>query len=91
MRRVTFYTRAGCHLCDQAREVLNRARRRVAFRLDVIDIDAAHPAVRSRYTDDVPVIAIDGQDLFRWSVDEAALMARLTSPSSTPPASPEMP
>ena len=91
MRSVTFYTRSRCHLCDQARKVLSRARRRVAFQLDVVDIDAADAAVRSRYTDDVPVIAIDGQDLFRWSVDEAALIARLTSPSSTPPASPETP
>jgi hypothetical protein len=58
---------------------------------EIVDIDAGDPALRARYTDDVPVIAIDGQDLFRWSVDEDALVERLISPSNTPPASRETP
>lgn len=76
MKVVTLYTRAGCHLCEQARAVVERARRRVAFELRVIDIDG-ETDLKSRYNEDVPVIAVDGRDLFRWSVDEEALVARL--------------
>ena len=78
MKVVTLYTRAGCHLCEQARAVVERARRRVAFELCVIDIDG-ETELKSRYSEDVPVIAVDGRDLFRWSVDEEALVARLRS------------
>ena len=78
MKVVTLYTRAGCHLCEQARAVINKARRRVAFDLQVLDIDA-DAELKSRYNDDVPVIAIDGRDLFRWSVDEEALVSRLNT------------
>jgi glutaredoxin len=76
MRQVTLYTRMGCHLCEQAREVIERARRRVDFELQVLDIDDDE-ALRARYHQDVPVVAIDGRDLFWWKVDEDALVSRL--------------
>ena len=76
MRTVTLYTRQGCHLCEEAHAVLERAQRRVEFDLRVVDIDG-DAAVRSRYDHHVPVIAIDGHDLFGGSVDEDALVARL--------------
>ena len=78
MKVVTLYTRAGCHLCEQARAVIDKARRRVVFDLQILDIDA-DAELKSRYNDDVPVIAIDGRDLFRWSVDEEALVSRLNT------------
>ena len=58
--RVTLYTRAGCCLCDEAKHVLNSARRRAGFELEEIDIDA-DPELRRQYNDEVPVIAIDGR------------------------------
>jgi glutaredoxin len=76
MRTVTLYTRQGCHLCEDAHAVLDRAHRRVAFTLRVVDIDT-DAALRSRYDHHVPVIAIDGHHLFGGSVDEDALVARL--------------
>ena len=39
---VTLYTRAGCCLCDDAKQVLAAARARVAFDYEEIDIDR-HP------------------------------------------------
>jgi glutaredoxin len=76
MPRVILYTRNGCHLCAQARKVIERARQRVEFELAVVDIDI-DAALRSRYNDDIPVIALEGRDLFRWSVDEDALVDRV--------------
>ena len=74
--RVTLYTRAGCHLCDQALDSLTRLRGDVEFDLDVRDVDAAEP-LRSRYGERVPVIAIEGQEAFWGNIDETALRARL--------------
>src|SRR5262249_6687651 len=48
MHRVTLYTRAGCHLCDEAKKVLDAARGRVEFTLEILDIDA-DPELRRLY------------------------------------------
>jgi glutaredoxin len=65
---VTVYTRSGCHLCDEARQVLQR----YGLTPQLIDIDA-DPALREEYTDCVPVVAIDGQVRFRGKVNEVLL------------------
>jgi glutaredoxin len=68
---VVLYTRAGCHLCDDARDVLEQ------YGLDVrsVDIDA-DAAVRERFNECVPVVEIDGKIRFRGRVD-AVLLRRL--------------
>jgi glutaredoxin len=65
MHRVTLYTRVGCHLCDEAKKVLDSARRRAPFDLEVLDIDA-DPELRRLYNEEVPVIAIDGVKAFKY-------------------------
>ena len=71
MPTVTLYTRAGCHLCEDAKAVLDAARCKADFRLEVKDIDG-DPELRRLYTDEVPVIAIDGKKAFKYrlTVDE---------------------
>ena len=66
--RVTLYTRAGCHLCDQAKLVLEQARRHAEFAFEEFDIDA-DPELRRLYNDEVPVIAIGGVKAFKYKVD----------------------
>ena len=39
MITLTLYSRPGCHLCDEARAVLERARGRAAFEIDEINIE----------------------------------------------------
>jgi len=56
---VTLYTRRGCHLCDQAKQVIDSARRRSAFEYNEFDIDS-DPKLRQMYDEEVPVITIDG-------------------------------
>jgi glutaredoxin len=73
---VTLYTRPGCHLCDDARAALVRVQRQHPFTLTEIDIesdDALHRALLER----IPVVELDGEHLFDYFVDEAALAARL--------------
>jgi 4a-hydroxytetrahydrobiopterin dehydratase len=73
---ITFYTRRGCQLCDDAKRVVDRIARRTGTTVTTIDIDA-DPELQRRYNDDVPVIAIDGHDAFRHRVTEAELLSGL--------------
>jgi hypothetical protein len=75
VRRVTLYGRPGCHLCDEARESLWRVQTRVPFTLEEVDI-TTDDRLHARYLERIPVISLDGEDLFDYEVDEDAL-ARL--------------
>ena len=69
---VILYSRPGCHLCEEARAMLERAG--VAF--EELDIESDDDLFR-RYLERIPVIAIDGEEAFELVVDERALRARL--------------
>ena len=72
MRRVTLYGRPGCHLCDDARAILDR----VGEPYDEVNIEDDDDLHR-RYLERIPVVAVDGDELFDFFVDEGALRARL--------------
>ena len=72
MRTVTLYGRPGCHLCDDARAALHRVRAAHPFRLEEVDIET-DDALLKRYLERIPVIALDGEELFDFFVDEEAL------------------
>jgi glutaredoxin len=76
--KVTLYTRAGCCLCDQAKQVLADARARVAFECEEIDIDR-HTEWLALYNDEVPVIAIDGRKAFKYRVGMDELLKKLAA------------
>jgi glutaredoxin len=76
MSTVTLYGRPGCHLCDDARTALMNVRARVAFDLDEVDI-TRDDALHARYLERIPVIALDGEELFDFEVDEDALERRI--------------
>ncbi len=76
MTRVVLYARPGCHLCDDARAMLERARASFAFDLLERDIEADDALLR-RYLERIPVIEVDGEEAFELLVDEAELRRRL--------------
>ncbi|MBI2245859.1 MAG: glutaredoxin family protein, partial [Nocardioides sp.] len=51
--RVTLYTRPGCHLCDVAREVVERVCAELGEAYAEVHIDD-DPELRERFTDEVP-------------------------------------
>lgn len=69
---VTLYSRRNCHLCDVAREVL----RSVGISPRIVDIDS-DPELQRKYTNDVPVIVVDGREASRHRVDVEALRRML--------------
>jgi len=73
---VTLYTRAGCHLCDDAKRVILAARSRVDFDYEELDIDA-DPELLRLYNEEVPVIAIDRRKAFKYRVDMNDFLKRL--------------
>jgi glutaredoxin len=78
VRTVTLYSAPGCHLCDDARAALRRVRGRIPFELHERDI-TADAAVHRAYLERIPVVELDGEELFEYFVDEPELAARLGS------------
>lgn len=76
MSTVVLYARAGCCLCDEAREVLERVHARRPFVLREFDIESDERVHRA-YLERIPVVTIDGVEAFEFFVDEAELERRL--------------
>nr|WP_323132441.1 glutaredoxin family protein [Kineococcus indalonis] len=57
--RVVLVSRAGCHLCDEGREVVRRVAEATGTAWAEVDVDADPEAVR-RWSDRVPVVLVDG-------------------------------
>ena len=76
MRTVVLYGREGCCLCDDAREVLERVRHARQFSLQVRDIDS-DDGLLAAYLERIPVVTIDGEEVFDLFVDESELKRRL--------------
>lgn len=75
---VTVYSRPDCHLCADAMATLRLLQRELGFELTELDIDGDE-ALQRAYFERVPVIALDGEELFDFFVDEGALRERLES------------
>ena len=68
---LTFYTRRGCHLCDEAFETLGQFGDELP-EAKIVDIDV-HPELFEKFDTCVPVVEIDGRVRFRGKVDPALL------------------
>ncbi len=74
--RVTFYSRVGCHLCDDARAVVARVCADLGESFVEVDVDS-DPALEDRFGEEVPVTFVDGRQHDFWRVDEGRLRAAL--------------
>jgi glutaredoxin len=70
---IRFFHAQGCHLCDRARDVLDR----VGVPYESIDI-TGDEALEARYREWLPVVEIDGARSFVYYVDEAALRRKVS-------------
>ena len=80
--RVRLLTRDGCHLCAEARTVVEAVCAETGDAYEEVDLDQAaqaDPALLRRYTDEVPVTFVDGRQHDYWRVDPARLRAALTA------------
>ena len=65
---VTLYTRAGCQLCDEAKEQMAPLLREYGATLREVDVDA-DPVLHERYTNDVPVIFLGSRKVAKHHLD----------------------
>jgi glutaredoxin len=75
---ITVYSRPDCHLCAEAMATLRRLQGELGFALQERDIDGDE-ALQRAYFERIPVIALDGEELFDYFVDENVLRERLES------------
>jgi len=71
LKRVTLFTKPGCHLCETVETNLLAVKSRVAFDLDVVNI-MVDPVMAAQYGFDIPVVAVDGSIYSRHFLNEVA-------------------
>lgn len=75
--RVTLYSRPGCHLCDDARAVIEKVCADLGTSYTEVDIDQ-DPALQHKYGEEIPVTFVDGRQHDFWRVDETRLRTALS-------------
>jgi glutaredoxin len=76
MAVLTMYGKPGCHLCEEAREVVRAASAGRDVELVEVDI-TLDPVVEREYRERIPVLELDGEELFELFFDQNALEQRL--------------
>jgi glutaredoxin len=74
---VELLAREGCHLCDDARRLVERVTAAAGVRWTETDVDT-DPALRAEFGDLVPVVRVDGKEIGYWRIDEARLRRALS-------------
>lgn len=74
--RITLIGKAGCHLCDAAREIVAKVAADLGVGWVEYDIND-DPALKEDYWDTIPVTLVDGRPHDFWKVDEARLRQAL--------------
>lgn len=68
MRKVTVFSRTGCHLCEIAIDKINSLKDELNFDLEIKLIDA-DVELEKEFGEQVPVIMIDNKIHDYWRVD----------------------
>ena len=76
MPTLILYGKPGCHLCDDARAAVERASAGREVAVEEVDI-TLDPVLHRRYGERIPVLELDGEEVFELFVDEAVLQQRL--------------
>jgi glutaredoxin len=75
--RIVLYTRPGCHLCEAARELVEKVS--ADLREPYVERDITlDPELLSSYVESIPVVEVDGVQVDFWRVSEERLRAALS-------------
>jgi glutaredoxin len=74
--KLTLYSRQDCCLCDEMKAIIREVALTIPLELEVIDVDAS-AELREKFSDEVPVLFIDGRKAFKYRVTESALATLL--------------
>ncbi len=84
--KFTLYTRAGCHLCEDALVLLSKEQRLWGFEVEAVDIDS-DAGLKEKYGECVPVLTLDGKVYFRGKINRVLLRRLLVARAAEPPTS----
>jgi glutaredoxin len=76
VRRLTLYSKPGCHLCEEMKHVIDGVAARVPFAFEVIDI-TTDADLEARYGVEIPVLLIDGKKAAKYRVTAVELERKL--------------
>ena len=76
MSRVVVYTRPGCHLCDEARTVIEQVCAELGEDYEDVDVSTSEELER-RFGEEIPVTFVDGRQHDFWRVDPGRLRRAL--------------
>ena len=82
---VKFYTREGCHLCEEALEILRELQQEFDFEIQRIDISESSELTHL-YGNDIPVATLGGRKILKHRADPKLLrrvLARISHTRST--------
>jgi glutaredoxin len=75
-REVIVYSRKGCHLCEIVKESLVKLQRQGGYIWREVDVDSDE-LLRRQFTDEVPVVFINGRKAFKYHMDEREFLRKL--------------
>ena len=78
-RRVTLYTKEGCHLCEEAKELLLGLRREYDLAIAEVDIES-DKGLEKIYGSLIPVVSLEGGKIFHSQISESQLRQALGEP-----------
>jgi glutaredoxin len=78
LREVIVYSRKGCHLCEIVKESLLKLQRQGSYTWREVDVDSDE-SLRRQFTDEVPVVFIDGRKAFKYRMDEREFLRKVAS------------
>ncbi len=81
---LTLYTRADCHLCEEAKATLQPLLAEFGISLREVDVDT-DPELRTRFGEEVPVLLLNGRKVAKYRVDVKRLRRLFESRAKADP------
>ena len=78
MTEVVLFTKPGCCLCDTVKTQLSKLRAMQAFEFREVNI-LEDSAAYAKFSEEIPVVFIDGRKAFKYHLDEKAFLRRLAA------------
>jgi hypothetical protein len=73
---LVLYSRPGCHLCEEMKDVILPVARELGCTLEQIDI-SDRAELEARFGMEIPVLCVNGRKAFKYRVSEPKLRKRL--------------
>jgi len=74
--QLRLYSRPGCHLCEEMKEVIASVATNVDLELEEVDI-SGDPQLEAEFGTEIPVLFINGRKAFKYRLTAADLRKRL--------------